>query len=237
MKRTIGGLVLAVVLFGVAAACWQEARRVRRAAMAHEHLATLQYGSTEAIDPPAWIWRQLGWLTGAQAGDVERHGSTVTYWLARYEGLADRTSATGPEASTDPAVLFVSANALFRSQPAPGADRRATIDRLDGVIQAYADVLRRDPAFADAAYNYEYVSRLRDSLAKPGPGKPAPKDRKTPPEDAGGDLPAGPTVHGRPGAPPEGTVMSEFKTITPMRYDEREEQMKPGRGREFRRKG
>jgi hypothetical protein len=51
------------------------------------------------------------------------------------------------------------------------------------------------------------------------------------------DLPTGPTVHGRPGGPPEGTDMSDFKTITPMRYDEREEQMDPGRGKELRRKG
>ena len=51
------------------------------------------------------------------------------------------------------------------------------------------------------------------------------------------DLPTGPTVHGRPGGPPEGTEMSDFKTLTPMRYDEREEQMDPGRGKEIRRKG
>ena len=31
--------------------------------------------------------------------------------------------------------------------------------------------------------------------------------------------------------------MSDFKTITPMRYDEREEQMDPGRGSKIRRKG
>ena len=28
--------------------------------------------------------------------------------------------------------------------------------------------------------------------------------------------------------------MSDFKTISPMRYDEREEQMDPGRGKELR---
>ena len=34
------------------------------------------------------------------------------------------------------------------------------------MIQAYADVLRRSPANTDAAYNYEFASRLRDYLAK-----------------------------------------------------------------------
>jgi hypothetical protein len=31
--------------------------------------------------------------------------------------------------------------------------------------------------------------------------------------------------------------MSDFKTISPMRYDEREEQMDPGKGKVIRRKG
>ena len=51
------------------------------------------------------------------------------------------------------------------------------------------------------------------------------------------DLPAGLTIHGRPGGPPEGESMSDFKTVTPMRYDEREEQMDPGRGQKIQRKG
>ena len=108
---------------------------------------------------------------------------------------------------------------------------------LDTVIQQYAEVLRKDPTAADAAYNYEFVSKMRDSLAK-APAKGSPKDKK--PEKAelvSADLPTGPTVHGRPGAPPEGTPMSDFKTISPMRYDEREEQMDPGRGKEIKRKG
>jgi hypothetical protein len=44
-------------------------------------------------------------------------------------------------------------------------------------------------------------------------------------------------VHGLPGGPPEGVPMSDFKTISPMRYDEREEQMDPGKGKVLRRKG
>jgi hypothetical protein len=108
---------------------------------------------------------------------------------------------------------------------------------LDGVVQAYADVLRKSPDLSDAAYNYEYVVKLRDQIAK-GPAKSAravPKPPAAP--DFSVDLPVGPTIHGRPGGPPEGESMSDFKTVTPMRYDEREEQMDPGRGQKLRRKG
>ena len=105
------------------------------------------------------------------------------------------------------------------------------------MIQQYADVLRKDPTYSDAAYNYELVSKMRDTLAK-GPAKPSAKDKKAErAQSVSIDLPTGPTIHGHPGAPPEGTAMSDFKTITPMRYDEREEQMDPGRGKEIKRKG
>jgi hypothetical protein len=50
------------------------------------------------------------------------------------------------------------------------------------------------------------------------------------------DLPAGPTIHGVPGGPPPSTSMERFKTITPLRFDERE-QGDPGRGAPARRKG
>ena len=48
----------------------------------------------------------------------------------------------------------------------------------------YADVLRRDPNLLDAAFNYEYVVKLRDSVAKGPKGlKPnaPPKPGATPP--------------------------------------------------------
>ena len=154
--------------------------------------------------------------------------------MVRYDSLAELPLATGQQAVNDPSLLFVAANAAFRNSAPQVGDRKAAVERLDAVIQQYADVLRKDPNYADAAYNYEFVSKLRDTLAK-APAKGSPKDKK--PEKAEAvsvDLPSGPTVHGRPGAPPEGTPMSDFKTVTPMRYDEREEQMDPGRGKAIR---
>jgi hypothetical protein len=204
---------------------------------AHRRLATLHYDLDDNIDTAAGVWNRLPWPIGESDNGVQRHRATVSYWLARYQPLSEMTLATGAQAITDPQLLLVAANASFRASAPDAPDRKAAVGRLDSVLQSYAEVLRKDPAASDAAYNYEYVSRMRDALAK-GPARGLAKEKKAAkPEDVTVDLPTGPTVHGRPGGPPEGTDMSDFKTISPMRYDEREEQMDPGRGKEIKRKG
>jgi hypothetical protein len=239
MKSAFAGLLIAVLLFAAGAVSWSQARATRRLAGAHQRLATLHYDLDDESEGAATVLNRLPWPAGTVRDDVQRHRAIVTYWLSRYESLTDMISGTGGPAPTDPALLLVAANAAFRASAPQSVDRRSAIERLDGVIQAYADVLRKDPTNADAAFNYEFVARLRDVLAKaPPPGRAA-RDRKATPkaEDVSVDLPSGPTVHGRPGGPPEGTAMSDFKTITPMRYDEREEQTDPGRGNKIRRRG
>jgi hypothetical protein len=52
-----------------------------------------------------------------------------------------------------------------------------------------------------------------------------------------GDLPAGPTIHGSPGAPPPDTKMEELQMIAPMDYGDREAQPTPTPGVKRERKG
>jgi hypothetical protein len=237
MKSMVAGTILAVVLFVAAAACWTEARVTRRVADAHRRLATLHYDNADDVDETVTVFNRLPWPGGEGPSDVRRYRANVSYWTVRYDSLTEIPAATGAQQVNDPSLLFVAANAAFRNSTPNVGDRKAAVERLDAVIQQYADVLRKDPNYTDAAYNYEFVSRLRDTFAK-APAKASPKDKKPEkPELVSLDLPTGPTIHGRPGAPPEGTPMSDFKTISPMRYDEREEQMDPGRGKEIRRKG
>ena len=85
----------------------------------------------------------------------------------------------------------------------------------------------------DAAYNYEYAIRVRDVMNKTKPGAAAKAAAAThaaaPPAQAG-DLPSGPTLHGRPGGPPPASDMSQFKIVIPKRGDERKENPEAGKG-------
>jgi hypothetical protein len=236
MKSVAGGLILAVLLFAAGAICLAESKHSKRLAEAQERLVTLHYTDEGDLDSDATPLDRLPAPIGVPPGLEARHGATVSYWLARYTSLTDMTNAANDKAPTDPQILFLAANAAFRTSAPQSEDRKAAVARLDTVIQAYADVLRKDPSLSDAAFNFEYVIRLRDQIAK-GPVKK--NATKAPPghEIDSADLPTGPTIHGRPGGPPDDTPMGDFKTVTPMRYDEREEQMDPGRGQKIQRKG
>jgi len=234
MKAVIVALLLAVLFFLGAGVVWRQAQQVNTLADAHLRLATLQMGHSDGLvasaEPAPTIGRQLF----SPADEQRRARATATYWLKRYSDLTPWVESMGASRRVeDPALLFAAANAAFRESQYDSADRKIAVERLDSVIQAYAGLLRSDASNQDAAYNYEYVSRLRDTIAST---RARPKPEGQNPEDASPDLPTGPTLHGRPGGPPADIKADDFKTLTPMRYDEREE-TNPGPGQPLKRKG
>jgi hypothetical protein len=240
MRSAVAGLLVALVLFVAGAACWSEARLARSVAHAHQRLATLNLDEADSIDAAMTAVSLLPWPTLSLSEDVRRHRATVAYWRSEYRQLASASPSSGRNAGgspADPEVMFVAANAAFRASLSDPSDRAATIDRLDRVIQAYADVLRAQPGYADASYNYEYVVKFRDTFAKKPSTRITKEQRRVDGElDMSVDLPIGPTVHGRPGGPPQDVQMQQFKTVTPMKFEEREE-LEPGRGIKQKRRG
>jgi hypothetical protein len=230
MRTLAGGLIAGVVLIVAGMLALGEARRVERLGDQKQRIATLQYGVDEADTDSGSLVDRLA-LPSSSAPEAEHQRAEFDYWRARYEALTPLTGSTGDAPSTDPALLMIAANAMFRAA-APDTPTRAAVDKLDMVIEAYGDALRADPANVDASYNYEYVSRLRETLAK---GKPLPRPRRGVPLSE--DLPVGPTVHGRPGGPPDDTGMDAFKTFVPLQNDERGELMNRERERVSRGKG
>jgi hypothetical protein len=223
MRTILIRLVIAIALAIGAWASWSEAQRASRMGDATQQIATLQHAEVD---------REVDAATTA----------TVNYWLGQYSGITADTN----NAEADAHVLRTVANAAYRESERHPLAGSAAVQRLDGVLQAYASALKASPRDVEAAYNYEYVARLRDLVARAPQGKPLKRGPATATATAlgaealakaAGDLPSGPTIHGRPGAPPPEAKMEDLQMLAPMEYGDREAQPEATPGGKRERKG
>ena len=222
----------AVVLVAAAWLSWSEAQMATRVADARQEMATLRFAIDDGLAPSASISDYVPGSTGSLSANIRRIRATVNYWIGGYDNVMDAKSQ-----EVDADILLTAANAAFRtSQRNAAAPQQEQVQQLDGVLQAYAAVLKASPRHADASYNYEYVSRVRDAVASRVAGKaqaaPAVRVRAR-----AGDLPDGNTIHGVPGGPPRDAKTEEFQVIAPMEYGDREAQPEATPGGKIQRKG
>ena len=167
MKKVAGQVILALVLVGVGGAFWMAGRLEGRVADAHEELALLRYTALDAeygdIDQAMIYVRRVPWVTDSLVDDVEEHRAASAYWQARYDAVAPQRDASGAVIEQQPAVLAMAANAAYRTGQKESSDRQAMLRRLDTAVKRYAELLKKDPKNVDAAYNYEYLVRLRET--------------------------------------------------------------------------
>ena len=247
MRRVLGQAAIALALFGVGYVFWSAGRLQNRVADAHEELAVLRYNAADAgyrdVETSMEYVSRVPWVADTMLTDVRGNRATGEYWQARYDALGQKRDAAGATIEQQPTELALAANAGFRTSQRETADRQAMLRRLDAAIKTYTEVLKRNPGNADAAYNFEYVVRLRDTMSK---SKPPPAGKREDPSKTlkqptevvmAGDLPEGRTVHGDPGAPPPNTDMTQFKMHIPVRPDERQGGSDAGQGKEKIRKG
>ena len=69
------------------------------------------------------------------------------------------------KAIENPDAKLLAANAAYRKLRQTGGSWQAVVGRMDSVVKQYAEILREDPANTEAAFNYEYVVRLRAVIA------------------------------------------------------------------------
>jgi hypothetical protein len=238
MKSVVGPLVVAILLALAGAGSWLAGQTETRLADAHKQLATLQYSEAAAasdeVEQKLGLERRVPVLGPQAEVDVRDLRAEARYWRADYASLAPQRDAAGSLTETNPALQLVSANAAFRAGQA-STDRLDAVRRLDTVVKTYADVLRSSAGQADAAYNFELAVRVRDALARPRPTQKT--AAKAPPAAEESDLPAGPTLHGKPGGPPPTVNMNQFKIVIPKRGEERNDAPDAGKGGTKIRKG
>jgi hypothetical protein len=251
MKSAVGPFLVAIVLALAGGALWLAGRTETQLADVHKQLAMLHYADAQTegseVEQALGLERRVPMLGKAAETDARGVRASAGYWRTDYAAIAPQHDANGVITETDPAILLLNANAAFRASQAT-SDRLDVVRRLDNVVKGYSEVLKApacgvgdracDGRAMDAAFNYEYAIRTRDMLAK----SRAPAARSAAKAAAAAtteenDLPAGPTLHGRPGAPPAAVDMNQFKIVIPKRGEERKDAPDAGKGGQKIRKG
>jgi hypothetical protein len=218
----------AVVVIGIGTGLWAAGQIRARQAATRRAFLMMRYAAPAEEYPAAGRYREL--LPVLSRDDVRTRQAESHYWLHHYERLARFSGEEQHDAGVGARYLMLVANAGFR-QVIAALNNETPIERLDEVAMLYLDVLKRDPHYVDAAYNYEFVVGRKNALAR---------DRAA--RRVGGAAAAvGPhpdaTIHGHAGAAPAASDVDDFKILVPQRPDERRRQPDAGTGRGKARQG
>jgi hypothetical protein len=213
MKRSVGIVVLALLLAIAGGAALAAGRFERRMAVAQEDMAVLDFSDPRqefaALEQDL---AKLPWAPHATLNEIKKHEAELQYWQGDYAGLVEIAKAPPAQdtdtPAVDPELLLLAGNASFRAAQHGPQDKATLVRNLDGVIHSYAEALRAGVDRADAAFNYELAVRLRAEIAS---GK-----RKGMPEGPAVDDKTDANMHGDPGEPPKDMKVEQFQIRIPM---------------------
>lgn len=245
MRTAVGYLIIVILLLTSGEVLRRTAIFEDALSSAQEHLTTQNPVDTTAQEDDeraAPLAASLPWVGPSIRADLRRQRALAAYWRGDYaaltgaDPLARRSSqsevGSGPRNGqtldqqgqpSDGATRFIEANAMFRDLARQSGNSQVLIRGLDAVLKAYVSVLEVDPNAVDAAYNYEFASRVRGALAAGRVNSIK--------------LPTNSNMNGEKGSPPPQTKPTEFNIIVPLRPEERQEQVDPGASGPPQRKG
>ncbi len=229
MKAIAGYLLGSLALAVIAAVFIRAGSLDREMADAQKRAVDSDFGALEkaldAAEPYYEYASHLPLVGRGPLNEIRAKKAALQYWQRRYAALV--TNQADPLASV-PAdnvnLQFLVANGMYRQGIAHVKDQAATLATLDAGIDAYLTVLKNATRHEDAAYNYEYLVRLRNDVDK---GR-----RKVIAPDEVGD------PQGTQGAPPEQADTTEFKVYVPLEAAERKNnEGEAGKATPLKRKG
>ena len=213
MKSILGFLVGSIVLALVGWVSLTASRLETALADTEQDLIASKYDEADATFATAERYLEyasrLPGVGNGPVNDMRSRRAALKYWQRQYSDLVP--PGTEPVSTVAPDNLdlqLVVANAVHRVGQTQSTDRQTTLDALDTSINAYLTVLKNAERHEEAAYNYEYLVRLRQDIER---GRRKPGE----PEDEG----EGPL--GREGGPaPQQGNAEEFKIYVPLESEE-----------------
>lgn len=227
MKAIAGYLFTALGLALVGAVCLAAGRLDRDMAHAQQSVQALKYDEADQTFATAEHYFEYGsrlpWIGDGPVNDVRTRRAALRYWQGQYAAvISQQPDPVGGVPPENIGLQLVVANAVYRSGRIQAKDRQATLQALEAGIQAYLTVLKNARRQEDAAYNYEYLVRLRDDILQ-GRTPKLPKE----PSDPNGVL----------GSPPDTGDAGGFKIRIPLELEERDKTNGAGKVGPIKRKG
>ena len=210
MKSVAACLIAAAVFAAVGVVALTASRLEGQLAEAQQRAATLQYNlARQNLDAADGYLRYAQWvprLGTDTVREVRARQAALQYWEGQYEKVLPAQAE--PVAAVDESnveLQLVVANAAYRVGLKGVTDKIAAVQALNEAANGYQTVLKNN-WHEEAAYNYEYVVRLRDEVQK---------GRRPPAEPTqGNDL-------GESGAPSPATSTKGFQIYVPLQGDEK----------------
>jgi len=213
MRATIACAIVAVVLALFGFAFLGVARLEGHMADAGQRLSTLQYESAQESLAGAGQYadhsRFVPFLGTDARQEIRAREAAVQYWQRKYDVVLP--AGAEPVAAVDEEnveLQLVVANSEFRVKQTEFKDKTSTVKALEEAAAGYLTVLKNNTWHPDAAYNYEYIIRLRDQAAK---GSQPPPPQKNEEESDNGES----------GAPTPATSQEGFQIYIPLEQGEK----------------
>jgi hypothetical protein len=169
MKGIVGYLFVAVML-ALAGAVFLAAGFLNRD-MAHAQQSVMALKYDEADKTFATTERyfeyasRLPWIGDGPLNDVRTRRAELQYWQGQYAAISSPQPESGNGTGADNIGLqLVSAHAGYRAGRLQAKDKQAAVQAVEAGMQAYLGILKNTTRQEDAAYNYEYLVRLRQDL-------------------------------------------------------------------------
>ena len=171
MKTVVRHLFTAVFLALVGITIFAGAVIQRQVAEGQRHVATLDLNRAaqvfDALSEQLRFTEPMPWLLQDTRREIESRRASVRYWRREYGALVTAYPDVGePDIRENLTLQLILANAYVRNGEATAnGDRRVLLGELDRAINVHLQVLQNAAGDRHAAFNYEYLVRLRNNLA------------------------------------------------------------------------
>ena len=213
MKSVTGYLIAALIFTGVGVVALTASRLERNLADVQEQTTTQQYAlaqkSLEAANGRLRFARWVPRVGDDTVREVRARQAALQYWQGDYAKVLPAQAE--PVAAVDESnveLQLVVANSEFRVKQTEFKDKASTVKALEESAAGYLTVLKNNTWHPDAAFNYEYIIRLRDQAAK---GSQPPPPQKNEEESDNGES----------GAPTPATSQEGFQIYIPLEQGEK----------------